>query len=159
MPRIFPVPHAIQVSLDGVVWYKLTDHNRSEINVNPEPIEKSDRMASGMMRKWGVAVKNTISTSWSIVPSRTDETVDGGYSSEWLDAFCKANRFVPMWVRVYAAAEESPETGFYPNELTRQSSNLSYTDYNVFITKYSSSVTKRTTHMDLTTMEIEFTEI
>jgi hypothetical protein len=47
-----------------MVWYKLTDHNRGEIDISPELIESSSRMANGSMRKYVVAQKNTISASW-----------------------------------------------------------------------------------------------
>lgn len=155
----YPVPTGFSISLDAVTWYRITDHNRSDIVVNPNPIEKSDRMADGTMRKYVKIVKNTLSTSWSMIPSRTDETVDGGVSSEWMDAFYAANYGIPVYVRVHTAGETVPTTGFYPNELTRQSSNTAYTQYKTFITQYSSTIVKRTVTRDLANMNIEFTEI
>jgi hypothetical protein len=159
MAHSYPVPTAFSVSLDGTAWYHITDHNRSDIQVNPQPIESSQRMANGKMRKYVKALKSAMSTTWSMVPSRTSETVDGGVSSEWLDAFYAANVFVPIKVRVYSAGEIVPSTGLYPDELTRQSANTAYVQYDAFITRYSSTTVKRTVNFDLVNMEIEFTEI
>jgi len=64
----------IQVSLDNSTWYKLTDHNREPIEINPELIENQSRMANGKMRKYVIAKKNTISTSWSFLPSNDSST-------------------------------------------------------------------------------------
>jgi hypothetical protein len=48
----------------------LSDHNRSEINMNTQRIEKRQRMINGTMRSYHVADKLAISTSWSMIPSR-----------------------------------------------------------------------------------------
>jgi len=59
----------IHVSIDKVTWFKLTDHNRQEISINPTVIEKENRMANGTLRKFIVAKKDIISTSWNFLPS------------------------------------------------------------------------------------------
>lgn len=155
----YPVEPGIQISLDGILWHPLTDHNRGEIQVSPQMIEKSARMANGSMRKYVVATKNTINTSWKMVPSRTSHTVDGGYSSEWLDAFYSANSFFPIYLKVVSASVSTPEKGHYPNESTRLSSDTSSKVYTVFITSYSSTTLRRSKILDYVDMEIEFTEI
>ena len=48
----------------------LSDHNRSEINITNQRIEKKQRMINGTMRSFHIADKLTISTSWSMLPSR-----------------------------------------------------------------------------------------
>lgn len=48
----------------------LSDHNRSEINVTTQRIEKRQRMINGTMRSTHIADKLTISTSWTMLPSR-----------------------------------------------------------------------------------------
>ena len=48
----------------------LSDHNRSEIGVNPTRIEKRDRMVNGRMRSFHIADKQTITVSWDMLPSR-----------------------------------------------------------------------------------------
>jgi hypothetical protein len=48
----------------------LSDHNRSEINITNQRIEKKQRMINGTMRSFHIADKLNISTSWSMLPSR-----------------------------------------------------------------------------------------
>jgi hypothetical protein len=48
----------------------LSDHNRGEINITNQRIEKKQRMINGSMRSFHIADKLTISTSWSMLPSR-----------------------------------------------------------------------------------------
>jgi hypothetical protein len=48
----------------------LSDHNRAEINITNQRIEKKQRMINGTMRSFHIADKLTISTSWSMLPSR-----------------------------------------------------------------------------------------
>ncbi len=49
----------------------LSDDNRGEINIEPQRIEKRERMINGRMRSYHVADKLKISTSWSMLPSRS----------------------------------------------------------------------------------------
>ena len=121
----------IHVSLDNSTWYKLTDHNRSEIEISPEVIESQARMANGKMRKYVVAVKNNISTSWEYVPSRTyvlqDDlvtkeylTVDGNYAAGWLESFYNANVGVPIYLKIISSEYDTlPTIGNVPNEANR----------------------------------------
>lgn len=155
----YPIEAGIQISLDGNVWYKLTDHNRRTIQNSKERIEKTARMANGTMRKYVIATKSIISTSWEYVPSKTDCTVDGGFSSEWIDAFYNANIFLPIKLKIVNAQELDPELGYYPNESTRLSSLTASKVYDVFITNYSSTIVRRGKDTDFVDMEIEFTEI
>lgn len=48
----------------------LSDHNRGEINVSTQRIEKKQRMINGTMRSFHIADKLNISTSWTNLPSR-----------------------------------------------------------------------------------------
>lgn len=49
----------------------LSDDNRSEISISPQRIEQRKRMINGTMRSNFVADKLAISTSWSLLPSRS----------------------------------------------------------------------------------------
>lgn len=49
----------------------LSDHNRSDISVNPNRIENKKRMVNGTMRSYHTADKLNLSTSWSLLPSRS----------------------------------------------------------------------------------------
>jgi hypothetical protein len=48
----------------------LSDHNRGEMSVATQRIEKKQRMINGTMRSVHIADKLTISTSWTNLPSR-----------------------------------------------------------------------------------------
>lgn len=49
----------------------LSDHNRSPIDFKPNRIEKRERMINGRMRSYHIADKLTVSTSWTMLPSRS----------------------------------------------------------------------------------------
>jgi hypothetical protein len=49
----------------------LSDHNRSSIDFTPLRIETRQRMINGRMRSYHVADKLVLSTSWSMLPSRS----------------------------------------------------------------------------------------
>jgi hypothetical protein len=68
-------------------WQKLSEHNRAPISLDPYRHEQTQRMANGSMRKLFIADKKTLSTSWSMLPSYTTMTVDGGYGAEDLRSF------------------------------------------------------------------------
>lgn len=141
----YPIETGLQISLDydkdtGIgTWYKITDHNRQEIQANPTLIEKQSRMANGTMRKYVVASKYTISTSWKFIPVATKvshiekinnvdteivdvETVDGQYSAGWLSAFYNANVSRPIWIKLVNAKIEEPSINNTPDESTYRSS-------------------------------------
>lgn len=96
----------------------LSDHNRSEISFSNERIQQRQRMINGTMRSYTIADKISISTSWTMLPSKayannpafdlstgltdfartTDEfTADGGAGGleilNWYD-----NHQGPFWV-------------------------------------------------------------
>lgn len=48
----------------------ISDHNRDSLDISIERIEQKKRMANGTMRSYHIADKLTISTSWSMLPSR-----------------------------------------------------------------------------------------
>ena len=154
----YAIEAGLQVSLDGITWYAITDHKRKENRANPEVIKKSTRMANGKMRKYVIAKKMKISTSWEFIPSQTEQTVDLNYSSEWLTAFYNANVFAPIYVKMVNAKAETPEKGYYPNDV-RFGSKFGSDIYEVFITAFSTTTVKRTPGVDFVNMDIEFTEI
>lgn len=49
----------------------LSDHNRQDINIQPQRIEQRRRMINGTMRSYHIADKLNISTSWNNLPSRS----------------------------------------------------------------------------------------
>lgn len=69
------------------VWNKITEHNRSEFNINVERIEKVVRTSNGTLRKNFIADKRKFSTSWSMLPSYRTLTVDGAWGAQDLRSF------------------------------------------------------------------------
>lgn len=55
---------------EGEDFIIVSDHNRSEININPQRIETRERMINGNMRSYWIADKLSISCSWNRLPSR-----------------------------------------------------------------------------------------
>jgi hypothetical protein len=143
----------------STTWYKLTDHNRSEISIQPELIEKSQRMANGTMRKYVVAKKHNISTSWDFLPAKTILAVDGNYAAAWLEAFYNANCGIPIFVKVVKAKDTAVSLGQLPLDSTFATAQNSSTIYEVFMTGFSNTVRYRTTTSDYVNMSIEFTEV
>jgi hypothetical protein len=66
---------------------KLSEHNRQPVSIGKTRIEQTKRMNNGLMRKFFVAEKETISVSWNMLPSFSTMTVDGGYGAADLKAF------------------------------------------------------------------------
>ena len=71
----------------GGTYYKVSEHNRSEFNIDPQRIEKVQRMSNGSLRKFWVADKKTFSLSWDMLPHSTALTVDGGWGAKDLRDF------------------------------------------------------------------------
>jgi hypothetical protein len=141
----------IQVSLDNVNWQKLTDHNRDPINISTELIETQARMANGRMKKYVIAQKNTITASWTYVPSKTSETVDLNHGAAWLESFYRSNVGSPIYLKVVAS-----ELNSSGNFVTAQTGSEVYT---VFMNNFSKTIINRTRLSDYVDMSIDFTEI
>jgi hypothetical protein len=56
---------------EGEDFIILSDHGRSQITVSPERIENRKRMVNAHMRSYYIADKLKISTSWTMLPSRS----------------------------------------------------------------------------------------
>jgi hypothetical protein len=159
MTSPYKIQAGIQVSLDGTTWYSLTDHNRGEISITNQLIEKSSRMASGKMRKYVIAKKKTLAISWKDLPSSSAATVDTYYSSAWLTEFYAANAGLPLYLKLVHSKNTAVFTGFVPNDATFATAKLTSETINVFITKFDVKIKKRNTNFDYVDMDIEFTEI
>ena len=53
----------------------LSDHNRGEMQFNPQRIEQRQRTVNGRMRSYYIADKLSMSVSWSMLPSRSYSTI------------------------------------------------------------------------------------
>ena len=69
------------------VWNKVSEHNRSAIELNVERIESSVRTSNGTLRKNHIADKRNFSMSWEMLPSYRTLTVDEGWGAEDLRQF------------------------------------------------------------------------
>lgn len=68
-------------------WNKLTEHNRSSLELSPERIEKVTRTSNGTLRKNHIADKRKFQLSWEMLPSYRTLTVDGGWGAEDIRSF------------------------------------------------------------------------
>lgn len=156
----YAIQAGIQISIDGTTWYRLTDHNRQPIQVDVELIENESRMANGSLRKYIVAKKHKVSTSWTFLPTKTTETADGNYGAAWIESFYKANAAIPIHLKVIESKiSTDPSLANVPNEFNFKTSLLGSTEYDVFITSFSKTISKRSSLSDYVDMNIEFTEI
>ena len=69
------------------IWNKVTEHNRSPLEIGIERIEMSTRTSNGTLRKNHIADKRSFSMSWEMLPSYRSLTVDGGWGAEDLREF------------------------------------------------------------------------
>jgi len=58
-------------------WQALSEHNRQAATLDIERFEKTQRMSNGTLRKVFIADKNTLSVSWTALPTYSSMTVDG----------------------------------------------------------------------------------
>lgn len=81
---------------NGVTWNKVSDHNRSPLSINFERLETKNRMVDATLRRYSVAKKRTFQLSWTMFPSKRDNTyagktaittVDGGWAGEDIENF------------------------------------------------------------------------
>ena len=82
-----PVGSALFIQDAAGTWQKLTEHNRSPIALDTQRFEQTARMANGSLRKLFIADKKNLSTFWSMLPSYSTMTVDGGWGAEDLKTF------------------------------------------------------------------------
>lgn len=116
----------------------LTEHNRSEIDVDIERIENAKRMANGSMRKYVVADKKVWSVSWQAVPSEDAYTVDGKWGGKSLESFYDSTPGV--FILTVTNGTGTPEV------------------YNAFISEFNKTIVKRGNNSDLWNMSLTIEE-
>lgn len=129
---------------DGTVKYnKVSEHNRSEFNINNNRIEESVRMSNGSLRKFYVADKRTFNLSWTMLPSYRTLTVDGAWGAEDLRSFYLSDDGKKEFnIRVNLAkggTDTSSSGAVYTPTMAKTSSEL----YTVVFTDCSFTVVKR----------------
>jgi hypothetical protein len=171
---IFQIPQGVQISLDNVTWYKLTDHNRQPIDISYNLIESTDRMADGTLRKFIIAKKFVISADWVDLPTLDSNLVDysasegvyGAKGGAWIKAFYEANAFQPVYVKLIFAQDTIPTVDpKIPDATTYVDADSSPGQvYNAFMTTFTYNIKKRRAGAvnlgyDYVDLKIEFTEI
>jgi hypothetical protein len=157
---VYALQAGLQVSINGSTWYKLTDHNRASIDLATELIETQNRMANGSLRKYIIAQKNKISTSWEFLPTKPSEMVDSNYGAAWIEAFYRANVGIPIYIKIIESEiDPGPAVGAVPSNANFKTASQGYKTYQVFITDFSKTLRKRTAISDYVDINIEFTEI
>lgn len=86
MASVLPIASIMEWNRNGVICMP-TEHNRSELSVDFDRIEQSDRMANGRLRKYHVIDKRSWSVSWDMIPAPSTETVDENAGGEEMEAF------------------------------------------------------------------------
>jgi hypothetical protein len=114
------------------IWNKVTEHNRSEFNIDVERIEKVVRTSNGTLRKNFITDKRKFSTSWNMLPSYRTLTVDEAWGAEDLRSFYLGDEGQSSFkIRLNLAKNGSSQ------ELS------GYEEYTVVITDCSFAIAKR----------------
>ena len=138
----------IEWSLNGTVWTKITDHGRGPLDIQPQRIENSQRMANGTMRRYVVAKKRRFELSWENVPDKATDFLAGGQTGKWMQDFHDdVDGAFYMRVREGAAIDNEPE------DATNTETVI------VMITDFSKSITKRGPSFDLWNLDMTLEEV
>jgi hypothetical protein len=86
MTQSFPRGSIMSIT-NGTLTGTLTEHNRGELSITPERLGNRERMHNGDMRAAFVAIKNTLSVSWTDIPSNDTMTADGFKGGKWMKDF------------------------------------------------------------------------
>lgn len=117
---------------------KITDHNRSELQIGVERIENRSRMADATSRSYVIADKRTFSVSWTTVPATAAHTVDNFWGAREMENFYDvANIFT----------------------LSVTEGDRSVTNYTVYFSSFSSTLVKRAGKYDWWDVSVEMTEV
>lgn len=78
------LPKPAGLSFDG---NQVTDHQRSPIDIEFVPINTSQRMWDGTLRRRQIAEKRNVNASWELLPGPAINTVDGHWGANDMKAF------------------------------------------------------------------------
>jgi hypothetical protein len=151
MAMTFIRPALISVTAPNASAKNLSDHNREPLAIAFEQIEKSQRTANGTMRKYVIASKRSFSTSWTMLPSLSSQTVDGNVGAQELNKFYQDNYKSSLTLKVYAGGISSP---------TQVKASATETiSTNVFIKSFNATIVKRLGGIDYWNVDISFEEV
>lgn len=138
------IDNAIMFWHDGTQYRKITDHNRSALQVSINRIEKKQNMTDGTLRRHSIAKKRTWSCSWENLPSKTGvvgylNTADGGWAGEDIENF-----------------HDTHDAEF---NMQLREGDGTVTVVKVMITDFSKEVSKRGPGIDLWNLSITLEEV
>lgn len=143
-------------SIDGgTTWILVTDHGRSELNIEVEPVESRQRMVNGTMRKFSVAKKRTFSWSWENIPDKSTSFLANGTTyGNWLEEFYNSTDG-EFLMRLRSGSDENLGTVLSRPGTVDSADNTRI--FTVMFLDYSKQVTKRGRAFDLwnITMSVE----
>jgi hypothetical protein len=114
------------------IFNKVTEHNRSALELGTERIEKIVRTSNGTLRKSHIADKRQFQLSWEMLPAYRSLTVDGGWGAEDLRTFYFGDEGKQSFnIRVNLSKEGSDQ------------SSAGYESYTVIISSCNFTVVKR----------------
>jgi len=109
------------------IWNKVSEHNRSPVEIGIERIEKLVRTSNGTLRKNYVADKRKFSMSWDMLPSYRDLTVDGGWGAEDLRSFYLSDdgqKTFNIRINLAKTGSDQSTSGFEPYTVSISSCNF-----------------------------------
>jgi hypothetical protein len=174
------IPYGLEVGADATTepdqnlvdqFLMLTDDNRQPLDFLDERIEKRERMINGRMRSYHIADKMKLSTSWSMIPSRSHSdvpnfdpatglspsksyTTDGGAGGadmlEWYDGHKGS-----FWVFLAYDRKGIFKGKENPYDYLNQYNQL----VEMFISSFTYSVEKRGTNFDYWNVSVTLEEV
>lgn len=138
-------------STNGTTWEKISDHNRSPLDINVERVGSSSRMVDGTLRRTTVAKKKTFAMSWENLPSVRNtatglSTVDGGWAGEDLENF-------------WNSQDDAFQIKLRRGSDIGKASTVETEKYTVVMTEFSKSVNKRGPSIDLWNVSLTLEEV
>jgi hypothetical protein len=136
---------------------KLSEHNRQPISITPNRIEKTTRMTNGTLRKFYVDDKMTINMSWSMLPSYSTFTIDGGYGALDLKSFYEGTA-------TKASGALSGQNTFdvtvrYGSGSTTETYTMIFTSCSFEIAKRNAKITTSSTPQELWNVSLSMEEV
>jgi len=125
------------------IWNKVTEHNRSPVELNIDRIEKSVRTSNGTLRKNHIADKKSFSMSWDMLPSYRTLTVDGAWGAEDLRSFYLSDDGKKEFKIRINLAKTGLDTSSSGATYTSTMTNTSSEEYTVVFTSCNFTVVKR----------------
>jgi hypothetical protein len=132
---------------NGTTWYKISDHGREALSISVDRIENAQRMADGTMRRYVIAKKRSISTSWTNIPNVATTQLANGQTGSWMENFHDTVDG-PFLVRLRAGSDrDTTFTGTQGKILT------------MLITDFSKEIVKRGFNFDWWNLSVTLTEV